>query len=103
MKSLPNDSVELIKFGHARAQIKFKKQEGEIRHLLLHYSFMKEKQGGQLLKNDSIAAICLCILQYFEKQLLPRTLMNNCLSKLLTTGDRKRYSICINTILGLQA
>ena len=52
---------------------------------------MKEKQGRQLFKkNDSIAGICLYILQYFEKQLLPRTLMNDCLSKLLTTGDRKR-------------
>ena len=105
MKSLQHSFVELIKFGHARAQIKLKKQKGEIRHLSvtalqLHY---RKARPVTFLKNDSIAGICLRNLQYFEKQLLPGTLMNDCLSMLLTTGNRNRYSICVNTLLGLQA
>ena len=29
--------------------------------------------------------------------------MNDCLSKLLTTGDHNCYFICVNNLLGLQA
>ena len=71
----------MIKFGHARAQINLK----------LTFKWL------------SCRYLPVYILQYFEKQLLKRTLMNDSLSKLLTTRDRKRYSICVNTLLGLQA
>ena len=78
----------MIKFGHARAHIKLKNQKGEVRRLSVTALQLHERKASPATfkKMTQLHVFACTFLQYFEKHLLPRTLMNDCLSKLLITG-----------------